>query len=140
MTVGSFNQTYEYLQALQLFSAIPKKDLKTILACLLVLAISVTLSNAQCFFQPLEASMFDGEIAGCRISDGELHEFGSTWRNEDCYNCICSTSGISCCSSYARPVGYSEECVSIFNKEICAYEVVEKADHSKACAVHEWVG
>lgn len=43
--------------------------------------------------------------------------------------------------SYARPVNFDEEkCISIFNNTACVYEVVEKADHSKTCEVHEWVG
>ncbi|NXJ43401.1 MSMB protein, partial [Ciconia maguari] len=75
----------------------------------------------------------------CHVADGELREFGSSWRS-DCNDCTCSMSGITCCSSYARPVGYNEEeCVSIFNKETCTYEVVEKADHSKACEVQGWM-
>ncbi|XP_009813102.1 beta-microseminoprotein [Gavia stellata] len=114
---------------------------KTILACLLVLAISMTMSNADCFFQPLKPGMSDGKIIGCRDSSGELHEFGSRWRNADCYDCSCFKNGISCCSSFAIPVGYDEEkCVSIFNKDTCTYKVVEKDDHSKECPVHELVG
>ncbi|KAM9612042.1 beta-microseminoprotein-like [Morphnus guianensis] len=114
---------------------------KTILACLLVLAISVPLSNAYCFFQPLKPETSDGEHAGCRDSKGELHEFDSHWRTDDCHDCSCSRDGIDCCSSFATPAGYDEEkCVSIFNKETCTYKVVEKDDHSKECPVHNWVG
>ncbi|NXX17644.1 MSMB protein, partial [Podargus strigoides] len=77
----------------------------------------------------------------CRDSDGELHKFGSRWRDADCNDCSCDRKGIGCCSSYATPVGYEEEkCVSIFNKETCTYKVVEKDDHSKECPVHGWVG
>ncbi|NXC15649.1 MSMB protein, partial [Corythaeola cristata] len=77
----------------------------------------------------------------CRDMNGELHEFGSSWRNEDCYDCSCFEHEISCCSSFLTPVNYDEEkCVSIFNKETCTYEVVEKDNSSKQCPVHEWVG
>ncbi|KFO04727.1 Beta-microseminoprotein, partial [Balearica regulorum gibbericeps] len=77
----------------------------------------------------------------CRDSNGEVHKFDSHWRNADCYDCTCSRDGISCCSSFATPVGYDKEkCISIFNKEECTYKVVEKDDHSKECPVHEWVG
>ncbi|XP_076194188.1 beta-microseminoprotein-like [Aptenodytes patagonicus] len=114
--------------------------MKIILACLLVLAISVTLSNADCFIQPLKLEISD-KITGCHDWNGKLHEFGSHWRNADCYDCSCSRDGISCCSSFATPVSYDEEkCVSIFNKETCTYKVVEKNDHSKECPVHGWVG
>ncbi|NXS44236.1 MSMB protein, partial [Balaeniceps rex] len=77
----------------------------------------------------------------CHDLNGELHEFGSHWRNADCYDCFCSGSGISCCASFVRPTDYDEKkCVSIFNNETCAYKVVEKDDHSKECPVHGWVG
>ncbi|KFV18646.1 Beta-microseminoprotein, partial [Tauraco erythrolophus] len=77
----------------------------------------------------------------CHDLNGELHEFGSSWSNEDCYDCSCSEHGISCCSSFMTPVDYDEEkCVSIFNKETCTYKVVEKDDASKQCPVHGWVG
>ncbi|NXI68702.1 MSMB protein, partial [Anseranas semipalmata] len=77
----------------------------------------------------------------CRDSNGEMHEFDSQWKTADCLECSCSTDGISCCSIFATPTSYDKEkCVSIFNKETCAYEVVEKDDHSKVCPVYEWVG
>ncbi|KAM9379736.1 beta-microseminoprotein-like [Phaethornis superciliosus] len=78
---------------------------------------------------------------GCYDSNGKLHKFDFQWRDENCNDCSCSKDGMSCCSSFATPVGYNEEkCVSIFNKETCAYKVVEKDDHSKECPVSNWVG
>ncbi|KFP18629.1 Beta-microseminoprotein, partial [Egretta garzetta] len=77
----------------------------------------------------------------CRDLDGELHEFGSRWRNADCYDCSCSETGMDCCSTLAIPVAYDEEkCVKILNKETCSYKVVEKDDHSKECLVTAEVG
>uniref|UniRef100_A0A8C9EHW5 Beta-microseminoprotein n=1 Tax=Pavo cristatus TaxID=9049 RepID=A0A8C9EHW5_PAVCR len=77
-------------------------------------------------------------FSGSYDMKGEPHEFNSHWKTEDCLECSCSKFGISCC---ATPVNFDEEkCVSIFNNTACAYEVVEKADHSKTCEVHEWVG
>ncbi|NXG61372.1 MSMB protein, partial [Hemiprocne comata] len=77
----------------------------------------------------------------CRDSDGELHKFGSNWRDADCNDCSCDKNGMNCCSSYETPVSYdTEKCESIFNKETCTYKVVEKDDHSKECPVHAWVG
>ncbi|KAM6390378.1 beta-microseminoprotein-like [Pluvialis apricaria] len=115
--------------------------MKTILACLLVLAISVTLSNASCFFQPLKPWISDGETIGCRDLNGDGHEFGASWKTTDCEDCYCYRDGMKCCTSFATPVGYDQEkCISIFNKETCTYKVVEKDDHSKECPVHGWVG
>ncbi|XP_009076418.1 PREDICTED: beta-microseminoprotein J1-like [Acanthisitta chloris] len=113
---------------------------KTILACLLVLAISVPLSDASCFLEPFKPGMSDGKVVGCLDSEGVVHKFDSKWR-KNCDDCSCSKQGIGCCTSYMRPVDYdTEKCVSIFNEETCSYEVVEKNDHSKECPVHSWVG
>ncbi|XP_032551271.1 beta-microseminoprotein-like [Chiroxiphia lanceolata] len=115
--------------------------MKTILPCLLVLAISVPLSDASCFLMACEPGISDGVTVGCLDSEGKLHEFGSQWRTDDCNDCSSSRGGIRCCSSYATPVDYDKEnCESIFNKETCSYKVVEKDDHSKECPVHSWVG
>ncbi|NWR64986.1 MSPJ protein, partial [Bucorvus abyssinicus] len=77
----------------------------------------------------------------CPDSKGDLHEFGSRWRTDDCLDCSCSKDGISCCTNYATPGDYDEEkCIEIFNKETCTYKVVEKHDHSKECPVTAWVG
>ncbi|XP_054062026.1 beta-microseminoprotein-like [Rissa tridactyla] len=115
--------------------------MKTILACLLVLAISVTLSNGYCFRESLRPGISGGVIVGCLDSNGKVHEFSSKWRTEDCHDCSCYRDGIQCCSSFATPVGYDEKkCVKIFDKETCTYKVVEKHDSSKECPVHGWVG
>ncbi|NXG69963.1 MSMB protein, partial [Baryphthengus martii] len=77
----------------------------------------------------------------CRDSKGKPHVFGSEWKTDDCLDCSCSRGGISCCTSFATPADYDKEkCMSIFNKEICTYKVVEKNDHSKECPVKGWVG
>ncbi|XP_074011048.1 beta-microseminoprotein-like [Numenius arquata] len=115
-------------------------NVKTTLACLLLLAISATPSNAYCFFERFKPGVSDGVILGCLNSQGEVHKFGS-WKTEDCHNCSCSRRGIHCCSSFASPAGYDKEkCESIFNKETCTYKVVKKNDHSKECPVKGWVG
>ncbi|NWH63172.1 MSMB protein, partial [Geococcyx californianus] len=76
----------------------------------------------------------------CHDSEGELHEFGSHWKTDNCQDCSCFREGITCCSNFATPVGYDEnKCVRIFNKETCTYKVVEKDDDSKECPVHQWV-
>uniref|UniRef100_A0A8C2U8C1 Beta-microseminoprotein-like n=1 Tax=Coturnix japonica TaxID=93934 RepID=A0A8C2U8C1_COTJA len=111
---------------------------KTFLACLLVLSVSVTLSNASCYFQPIKPVKRGDEIIG-KIYDmkGVPHEFNTHWKTEDCLDCSCYKSGISCCTSYAIPVNFDEEkCVRIFDNTACAYKVVEKADHSKKCEVY----
>ncbi|XP_013814268.1 beta-microseminoprotein-like [Apteryx mantelli] len=114
--------------------------MKTFLACLLVLAISVTLSNASCFVEELKRES-DKEVPGCTDFEGKFHEFGSQWETKNCMDCSCSRQGIGCCTSYATPINFDEEkCEAIFNKLTCSYKVVEKDDHTKECPVFEWVG
>ncbi|NXH09501.1 MSMB protein, partial [Bucco capensis] len=77
----------------------------------------------------------------CHDSKGELHEFGTSWRTDDCNDCSCSRMGIECCTSFATPRDYDKEkCIAIFNKETCVYKILEKKDYSKECPVHSWVG
>ncbi|XP_062436628.1 beta-microseminoprotein J1-like [Rhea pennata] len=115
--------------------------MKTFLACLLVLVISVTLSNASCFMEELKPTKPGDEILGCTDFEGKLHDFGSQWRTKNCVDCVCFREGLSCCTSYATPVNFDEEkCESIFDKLTCSYKVVEKADQAKECQVLEWVG
>ncbi|KAM9550041.1 beta-microseminoprotein A1-like [Guaruba guarouba] len=115
--------------------------MKTILGCLLVLTVSIPLSNAYCVRQPSKPEISNGKIVGCRDLNGELHELDSQWRTDSCHDCSCSEGTIDCCSSFSTPSDYDEEnCVSIFSEETCTYKVVEKDDHSKECPVHEWVG
>ncbi|XP_041573019.2 beta-microseminoprotein-like [Taeniopygia guttata] len=115
--------------------------MNTILACLLALAISMPLSDAYCVFSPFEPGMSNGVVVGCLDKEGNVHEFDSHWRTEDCNDCSCSKTGISCCASSMNPVDYDKEkCESIFNQETCSYKVVEKDDHSKECPVNSWIG
>ncbi|NXD13813.1 MSMB protein, partial [Nothocercus nigrocapillus] len=77
----------------------------------------------------------------CIDSEGNLHQFDSQWRTEDCLDCSCGKHGMRCCSSYVTPVAFDEEkCERIFQKLTCSYKVVEKADHTKECPVSAWVG
>uniref|UniRef100_A0A8C0IU65 Beta-microseminoprotein n=1 Tax=Chelonoidis abingdonii TaxID=106734 RepID=A0A8C0IU65_CHEAB len=74
------------------------------------------------------------------IQDGKLYQYGASWI-KNCYRCYCSQEGIGCCSIFFRPVGYDEKkCKLTFHKESCSYSVVQKADPSKLCEVHGFVG
>ncbi|XP_038264163.1 beta-microseminoprotein-like isoform X1 [Dermochelys coriacea] len=109
---------------------------KCFLGILLAFDILVTLCDAFCFFEQNDPLNY---TKGC-IRDGKLHGFGTSW-TANCNRCYCSPNGIRCCSIYHSPSGYDrEKCESIFNMDTCSYSVVEKADPSKACEVHSWVG
>nr|XP_032653303.1 beta-microseminoprotein-like isoform X2 [Chelonoidis abingdonii] len=103
---------------------------------LLIIVISVTLCDAQCWQKITES---DGQ--GCTDENGVLHEFNSKWKTKDCQSCSCGKETMQCCSLIATPVDYDKEkCESIFYEETCSYKVVEKADPSKLCEVHGFVG
>uniref|UniRef100_A0A8C8RNJ1 Beta-microseminoprotein n=1 Tax=Pelusios castaneus TaxID=367368 RepID=A0A8C8RNJ1_9SAUR len=86
-------------------------------------------------------SQVDFVLLGCVDKNGTLHKFNTEWRTKDCYRCSCTKEHMECCSLVATPTVYDKEkCKRIFHKEICRYTVVEKADPSKHCKVHGWVG
>nr|XP_014426512.1 beta-microseminoprotein-like isoform X1 [Pelodiscus sinensis] len=103
---------------------------------LLIVAVSVTLCDAQCWLKNI-----DSDAKGCIDKTGVLHPFNSEWRTADCYSCSCTKKSLECCSLVATPTDYDKEkCESIFNQETCSYRVVEKADPSKLCEVYGMVG
>nr|XP_006630646.2 PREDICTED: beta-microseminoprotein-like [Lepisosteus oculatus] len=70
---------------------------------------------------------------GCQGMDGDFHEFGSKWiRN--CYDCECSTHGISCCNKIPTAIQFPPQCEMIVNKKDCTWKLVLKNDHSKECS------
>ncbi|XP_030426533.1 beta-microseminoprotein J1-like [Gopherus evgoodei] len=103
---------------------------------LLIIVVSVTLCDAQCWLKIIES-----DAQGCTDENGVLHEFNSKWTTKDCQSCSCSKERMQCCSLVSSPVDYDKEkCESIFYEETCSYKVVEKADPSKLCEVHSYVG
>ncbi|NXU46496.1 MSMB protein, partial [Drymodes brunneopygia] len=76
---------------------------------------------------------------GCMLN-GKLYPFGHIERTDDCYSCFCSEGRMECCSLFHIPVAYDKKnCKAIFNKERCNYDVVQKKDPSKECAVYSRV-
>ncbi|XP_019411279.1 PREDICTED: beta-microseminoprotein-like [Crocodylus porosus] len=111
--------------------------MKWFLGFFLAIGILVTVCDAYCYFQQ---NNLKESTEGC-IQNGELYEFGTAWRSEDCHSCNCSHRGIRCCSTVHSPVNYDRNmCRMVFNKDTCSVKVVEKTDPSKECEVHGWVG
>ncbi|KAM3862947.1 beta-microseminoprotein-like [Diretmus argenteus] len=101
-----------------------------VLVCLLGL---VVLCQSQCFFQELVMKDLNNPPKGCVDKDGKQHAFDSEWV-KDCYDCSCSTQGMSCCNKIPSAVDIPEECEMVVNKETCSAELVLKADKTKACS------
>ncbi|XP_027702168.1 beta-microseminoprotein J1-like [Vombatus ursinus] len=110
------------------------------LSVLLSLAIFVTFCDAQCKYIGLEINP-GAPIQGCRDVDGTMRKFGSQWLS-DCNLCTCDeTSGIECCSTLMRPIGYdTDKCKEIFNKFTCMFTVVQKNNPSIICKVTRYIG
>ncbi|XP_009998635.1 PREDICTED: beta-microseminoprotein-like [Chaetura pelagica] len=101
------------------------------------MGIIVTLGDAYCFSKLYKT----GEAKeGCTL-EGKLYPFGEIARTENCFRCNCSPHAMRCCSLFHTPIDYDKvNCKVIFNKKICDYEVVQKSDPSKECAVYSRVG
>ncbi|CAF3367570.1 unnamed protein product [Rotaria socialis] len=76
----------------------------------------------------------------CGVIDGKLRSFNDSWKTNDCQQCSCQRSGISCCSSLVTPVGYDKSCQAVLNKRLCQYDVVKKTNPSIKCRVTSAVG
>ncbi|XP_030909221.2 beta-microseminoprotein-like [Melopsittacus undulatus] len=111
--------------------------MKSFLAFLVAMGITVTLGDAYCFskiYKPEETTK------GC-VLDGKLYPYGEIARTENCLRCRCSKTEIRCCSLFLTPTGFDREnCRVIFNKKTCDYEVVQKSDPTKECRIYSHVG
>ncbi|XP_026177966.1 beta-microseminoprotein-like [Mastacembelus armatus] len=98
----------------------------------LLLCALLPLSNAQCAVMGIKPGM-----THCQDSvDNTWHEVGSTWRNSRCMDCTCT----QCCSAYATPTNFPEDCVSVFDQKACKYIVHKKDDPSVLCPIFGAVG
>ncbi|XP_008641982.2 beta-microseminoprotein-like isoform X2 [Corvus cornix cornix] len=111
--------------------------MKSFLAFLVAMSIIVTLGDAYC----INLLQIPGRpYRGCMLN-GKLYPLGHIERTEDCYRCSCSRTVMECCSLFFTPVSYDKEkCVIIINRKLCDYDVVEKDDPSKHCALQARVG
>ncbi|XP_075697640.1 beta-microseminoprotein-like isoform X2 [Rhinoderma darwinii] len=110
--------------------------------------ILVGVCNAACSFLMPSNTHMDGDPGskltatkkGC-INNGDIHEYGSNWRTEDCMDCSCYADGsMRCCTAFGTPANYNKEkCIAIFDKEACAYSVVRKKNRNINCK-HALVG
>ncbi|XP_050816287.1 uncharacterized protein LOC127054257 isoform X1 [Gopherus flavomarginatus] len=91
------------------------------LSFLLTFVMAMTLSSAQCFYEPIPDKQVSNE-KGC-FRDGEMHDFGVYWYTKDCLRCYCTREVVSCCNITLTPVGYDQEkCESVFDVESCSYQ------------------
>ncbi|XP_059821520.1 beta-microseminoprotein-like isoform X2 [Hypanus sabinus] len=87
-------------------------------------------------------------IAGSSLSeqpcidplDGASYPVGETWIDADCMRCSCGVNTTECCTTYVRPVGYSEDCEAKFNCRECRYRVYRKDNPAIECEFSGAVG
>ncbi|XP_077640747.1 beta-microseminoprotein-like [Lonchura striata] len=104
--------------------------MKSFLAFLVAMGITVTLSDANCITSDREPGW---PYRGC-MRKGKLYPFGHIERTEDCFQCYCHESGMECCTLSYNTISYNkDECKLVFNKERCDYDVVQKDDPTKPC-------
>ncbi|XP_057686870.1 beta-microseminoprotein-like [Corythoichthys intestinalis] len=61
--------------------------------------------------------------------DNKWHPVGSTWINSESMDCSCSR----CCTVYAIPRNFPDDCVSVFDNVACVYKVHKRDDPSVEC-------
>nr|XP_004174847.4 beta-microseminoprotein [Taeniopygia guttata] len=104
--------------------------MKSFLAFLVAMGITVTLSDAGCKASLREPGW---PYRGC-MRNGKVYPLGYIERTEDCFHCYCDESGMECCSLSFKTIFYKKnECKLLFNKERCDYDVVQKDDPSTPC-------
>ncbi|CAI9593839.1 unnamed protein product [Staurois parvus] len=96
-----------------------------------MVAVSVVLTSAACTQGKLHIN-FKTKTKGC-MYQGTFHKMNTEW-NVKCEDCMCSESGLYCCSSASIPSGYDKEaCNLMFDEESCNYKVTRKDDPSISC-------
>ncbi|XP_018525243.1 beta-microseminoprotein-like [Lates calcarifer] len=102
------------------------------LALAVLLCGLLSLSNAFCYFKVIEPG-----TTHCQDNEDKTwHAVGSTWRNSKCMDCDCS----QCCSAYSTPKQFPDDCVSVFDSQICDYRVHKRDDPTVECPIYAAVG
>ncbi|CAB1319773.1 unnamed protein product, partial [Coregonus sp. 'balchen'] len=105
------------------------------LALGLILCVLVPLFHAYCHRKPM--TLKPGMITHCLDEkDKTWHPIGSRWRNSDCMDCTCD----SCCSGYATPTHFPDDCMKEWDQKACEFKVVKKSDPSISCPIFGAVG
>ncbi|XP_053307301.1 beta-microseminoprotein-like [Spea bombifrons] len=104
--------------------------------CLAIAALALgslaILCNATCIENRMRRDRAQPQPEVC-INGSEERPINSTWITEDCMNCTCTLTGITCCSVSLMPIAYEEACKVTFNKTSCTYDVRRTDNGTKEC-------
>ncbi|XP_059821354.1 beta-microseminoprotein-like [Hypanus sabinus] len=113
-----------------------------LLLCIALLLLAAQLSESFCALNqrtPLDGSSLSEQPCIDPL-DGASYPVGETWIDAGCMRCTCGVNTIECCTTYVRPVGYSEDCEAKFNCRECRYRVYRKDNPAIECEFSGAVG
>ncbi|XP_055518467.1 beta-microseminoprotein-like isoform X2 [Leucoraja erinacea] len=108
-----------------------------LLLCIALLLPAAQLSESACFFEKQNTT---GTGTCFDTNDGTHHQFGESWMNTNCWDCVCAQKGYECCERYSVPFGVPDECMIIFQIQTCSFQVFMKNDPSVECTVGGAIG
>ncbi|XP_048065803.1 beta-microseminoprotein J1-like [Megalobrama amblycephala] len=107
-----------------------KRTKMTSLALVLVFCAFVSLSDSACFHELLKPGAkycTDGY-------DKSRHPIGSTWTNDRCTRCTCSSSMMDCCDTMGRAIIKTEGCIVNYDYSTCTFKVFHPEDPTFRCS------
>ncbi|XP_030630751.1 beta-microseminoprotein [Chanos chanos] len=66
------------------------------------------------------------------------HPIGSKWKSDHCQICSCYDTRMSCCTTYANPANFPDDCMKEFDQETCSFKVFKKNNPSIPCPVSSY--
>ncbi|KAM8924056.1 beta-microseminoprotein A1-like [Pelodytes ibericus] len=98
----------------------------------LALGSLVILCEAACIDRSMRLELTQPKPDVC-IDGNEERTINSTWMAERCMKCMCTSSGISCCSLNLKPTVTDDSCEVVFHETSCTYEIRRKDNGARDC-------
>ncbi|OCT71850.1 beta-microseminoprotein isoform X2 [Xenopus laevis] len=95
----------------------------------------VFLCNATCLDRDPSRGQPGARLDGC-LDGNVMRPFNSTWNIENCTECNCTQSGITCCSTLQVPVVLSGNCEVVVNRSACTYYIQKTSDKPELCNMY----
>ncbi|XP_051758508.1 small serum protein 2-like [Ctenopharyngodon idella] len=66
--------------------------------------------------------------------DKSQHPVGSTWTNNRCIRCTCSSNMMSCCDMMGKPIIKTGGCIVKYDYRTCTFKVFHPEDPTIMCS------